>query len=78
MLLSMFPIVYEYDPFVIVKEYDDPVIFPDVIPLDRFTYHVDPDGNPDSLNVTVYVCNLKDRLICLFEPFTDTDPDMFM
>ena len=47
--------VYDTDPLVTENEYVDVVIAPDFIPLDRFTYHAVPDGNPDSVNVTVYL-----------------------
>ena len=30
------------------------MIGPDFTPLDKLTYHIDPDCNPDSLNVTEY------------------------
>ncbi len=47
------PIVYEYVPFVRENEYDDPVIAPESGPLVILTYHVYPDGRPDSVNATV-------------------------
>ena len=37
------------------KEYDDPVIAPESTPLVKLTYHVVPDGRPDSVNVTEYI-----------------------
>ena len=76
-ILLFVAMLYEYDPFVRENEYEDPVIAPDFIPLLRLTYHADPVGNPDSVNVTVYVCNLNDILTCLFAPFTDKDPYRF-
>ena len=48
-------VLYEYVPLVNEKEYDDPMIAPESMPLLRLTYHVVPEGNPDSVNVTVYL-----------------------
>ncbi len=36
-------------------EYTSPVIGPEFIPFERFTYQIVPDGRPVSLKVTVYV-----------------------
>ena len=48
-------VVYEYVPLVNENVYDVPVIAPESTPLLRLTYHVVPEGNPDSVNVTVYL-----------------------
>ena len=67
-------IVYEYDPLgslnvivVPVPEYDCPLL--------KLTYHVVPDGNPDSVNVTVYVTRLNVIPIFTFAPFTVMVPE---
>ena len=58
-------VAYEYVPFVRENEYDVPVIAPESTLLLRLTYHVVPDGRPDSVKVTVYLtsshANLKTK-----------------
>ena len=56
------------------NEYDVPVIAPDFIPLLRFTYHVDPVGRPDSVNVTEYVTSENVMGSESDLPFTVNDP----
>ena len=43
------------DPLASENEYVVDVMAPDFIPFERFTNHAVPEGNPDSVNVTVYV-----------------------
>ena len=66
--------VYEYVPFgsenVIVFVVDE-----NDCPLLKLTYHIVPDGNPLSVNVTVYVTRLNVIAIFTFAPFTVNVPD---
>jgi hypothetical protein len=65
--------VYEYVPLgslnvivVPVPEYDCPLL--------KLTYHIVPEGNPDSVNVTVYVTSEKVIDCETGAPLTVNDP----
>ena len=73
---SLFPVatVYEYEPFsslnvivLVVDEYELPPVM--------FTYHMVLGGNPDSVNVTLYVTKLNVMDSDTTAPFTVNDPD---
>ena len=68
-------VVYEYVPLASEKEYDVPVIAPESIPLLRLTYHVVPEDNPDSVNITVYLTSENETDLETEPPFTVKEPE---
>ena len=57
----------EKDMVLVVDENDWPLL--------RFTYHVVPEGNPDSVKVTVYLTSENETGLETEPPFTIKEPE---